>query len=158
MRQFCDKNDWFCEGQHWFRPGYSCESQVITVCQDTADHLYQSVVIDVIINNHSKVFHLVPRYQLRMKLAAWGVDSNVVVWVREFNREGVYLSKEVKLTLVVPQTCVSCPLIFVVYVNYIWRNIDTNIRLFADAGVPAYVHRQVHRTHIHIDNIQPHTR
>jgi hypothetical protein len=30
------------------------------------------------------------------------------------------------------------------------------------SGVPAYVnqtsHRQVHRTHIHIDNIQPHTR
>ena len=37
LRQVWDKNDWLCEGQHGFRPGFSCESQVITVCQDTAD-------------------------------------------------------------------------------------------------------------------------
>ena len=39
LRQVWDKNDWLCEGQLGFRPGYSCESQVITVCQDTADTL-----------------------------------------------------------------------------------------------------------------------
>jgi hypothetical protein len=32
LRQVWDKNDWIYEGQHGFRPGYSCESQVITVC------------------------------------------------------------------------------------------------------------------------------
>jgi len=32
LRQVWDKNDWLYEGQHGFRPGYSCESQVITVC------------------------------------------------------------------------------------------------------------------------------
>jgi len=25
LRQVWDKDDWFCEGQHGFRPGYSCE-------------------------------------------------------------------------------------------------------------------------------------
>jgi len=42
LRQIWDKNDWLYEGQHGFRPGYSCESQVIqviTVCLDTADSL-----------------------------------------------------------------------------------------------------------------------
>jgi len=34
LRQVWDKNYWFYEGQHGFRPGYSCESRVITVCQD----------------------------------------------------------------------------------------------------------------------------
>jgi hypothetical protein len=38
-RQVWDKNDWLYEGQHGFRPGYSCESQVVTVCQDIADSL-----------------------------------------------------------------------------------------------------------------------
>jgi len=33
LRQVWDKSDWLYEGQHGFRPGYSCESQVITVCQ-----------------------------------------------------------------------------------------------------------------------------
>jgi hypothetical protein len=31
LRQVWDKNDWLHEGHHGFRPGYSCESQVITV-------------------------------------------------------------------------------------------------------------------------------
>jgi hypothetical protein len=53
-----------------FRPEYSCESQDITVRLDTADHLYQGVVIDVIIIIHSKDFHSVPRVRLHMKLAA----------------------------------------------------------------------------------------
>jgi len=70
-----------------------------------------------------------------MKLAAWGVDSRVVVWVREFHRVGGQLSKEVKLNLVVPQTCVSCPLLFLVYVNDIWRYIDWSIRLLAEGCI-----------------------
>jgi len=39
LRQVWDKNDRLYEGQHGFRPGYSCESQVITVCQDIADSM-----------------------------------------------------------------------------------------------------------------------
>ena len=39
LRQVWDKNNWLYEGQYGFRPGYSCESKVITVCQDTADSL-----------------------------------------------------------------------------------------------------------------------
>ena len=49
LRQVWDKNNWLCEGQHVFRPGYSCESQVITVCQDTADSLDNGCRTDGII-------------------------------------------------------------------------------------------------------------
>ena len=31
LRQVWDTNKWLCEGQHGFRTGYSCESQIITV-------------------------------------------------------------------------------------------------------------------------------
>ena len=48
LRQVWDKYDWLHEGHHGFRPGYSCESQVITVCQDIADSLDEGVGIDVI--------------------------------------------------------------------------------------------------------------
>ena len=37
LRKLWDRNDWLYEGQHGFRPGYSCERQVISVCQDIAD-------------------------------------------------------------------------------------------------------------------------
>jgi hypothetical protein len=36
-------------GQHGFRPGYSCESQIISVCQDIADSLDEAVRLDAII-------------------------------------------------------------------------------------------------------------
>ena len=54
LRQVWDMNDWLYEGQHGFRPGYSCESQVVTVCQDIADSLDEGFGIDAIIIDYSK--------------------------------------------------------------------------------------------------------
>jgi len=51
---------WLCGGQHGFKLGYSCESQVITVCQDRADCLDKGLGIDAIIIDFSKAFDLVP--------------------------------------------------------------------------------------------------
>jgi hypothetical protein len=67
------------------------------------------------------------------------VDSRVVVWIREFLlghtqrvRVGGQLSKEVRVTSGVPQGSVLDPLLFLAYVNDIWKNIQSTIRLFAD--------------------------
>jgi hypothetical protein len=84
LRQVWDKNDWLCEGQHGFRPGYSCESQVITVYQDIADSLDNGDRIDAIIVDFSKTFDLVPHDRLLTKTANSGADPRVAVWIREF--------------------------------------------------------------------------
>jgi hypothetical protein len=86
LRQVWDKNDWLYEGQHGYRLGYSCESQVIAVCQDVTDCLDEGVGIDafILVIDFSKVFDLVPHDRLFTKLAASGVDSRVVIWLREF--------------------------------------------------------------------------
>ena len=79
LRQVWDKNDWLYEGQHGFRPRYSCESQGITVCQDIADSLDNGDKIDAIIVDFSKAFDLVPHGRLLNQIANSGVDSRVVV-------------------------------------------------------------------------------
>jgi len=53
-------------------------------CQDIANSLDEGVGTEAIIIDFSKAFDLVPHDRLVMKLAALGVDSRTVVWVREF--------------------------------------------------------------------------
>jgi hypothetical protein len=126
-------------GQHGFIPGYSCESQVITLCQDIADSLDERVDIDAIIIEFSKAFCLVPHDRLLTKLAASGVDSSVLAWVREFLCRSYTKGKSRRATIQRSQSNLRCvareilgPLLFLVYVNGIWRNIGSSIRLFAD--------------------------
>ena len=101
LSQLWDKNNWLYEGQHGFRPVYSCESQVINVCQHIADSLDNGDRIDAVIIDFSKAFDLVPHGRLLTKIANSGVDSRVVVWIREFLlgrtqrvRVGGHLSEE----------------------------------------------------------------
>ena len=104
---------WLCEGQHGFRPGCSCESQVVTVCQNIADSLDKGVRTEAIIIDFPKAFDLVPHDRLLTKIVATGVDLMVVVWVKEFflggsksTRVDRPLSDEVRVTSGVPQRSV----------------------------------------------------
>ena len=139
LRQVWDKNDWLYEEQHGFRLGYACESEVITVCQDLADSLEKGVGIDAIKIDFSKAIDLDPCDRLLMKLVAMGLDLWVVIWVREFLvgctlrvRVGGQLFKEVKGISGMQQGSILGSLLFPVYVNDIWRNINLYIRLLAD--------------------------
>jgi len=64
----------------------------------------------------------------------------MVVWIREFLIDrsqgvsvGMHYSEEV--TSGVPKGSVLSPLLFVAYVKFIWRNIESKIRFFADECV-----------------------
>ena len=87
----------------------------------------------------SKAFDLDPHDRLLTKIATNGVDLRVVVWVKKFLlgrsqrfRGDWQLSQEVRLMSGVTQGSVLGPLLFPVYVDDIWKNVASNIRLFAD--------------------------
>ena len=84
MRQVSENSDWLYERQHGFRPGYSCEGQIITVCQDISDSLDEATRLDEITINFSKAFDRVPHDRLLKKIADSSVDRRVVVWFMEF--------------------------------------------------------------------------
>jgi len=74
-----------------------------------------------------------------MKIANSDADSKVVAWVKEIllGRAqrvgvGVQLSEEVRVISGVSQGSSLGSLPFLTYVNDIWRNILSTIRLFAD--------------------------
>jgi hypothetical protein len=84
--------------------------------------LDESFGTDAIIIDFSKAFDLVPHDRLLTKLVASGVDSRVVVLVKEFlvgrkQRVGVgeQLFMEVKVISGVPQGSVLGTLLFLVY-------------------------------------------
>jgi len=68
IRQVWEDRDWFDEDQHVFRPGYSCESQVIAVSQDISDSLDEATRLDAIIIDFTKAFDLVLHDWLHKKL------------------------------------------------------------------------------------------
>jgi hypothetical protein len=83
-RQVWENTDWLYEGQHGFRPGYSCESQIITVCQDISDPLDEATRLDEVIIDFLKAFDLVPHDRLLKQIADSSVDPRVFVCIREF--------------------------------------------------------------------------
>ena len=119
--------------------GRDIRVKVITLCQDIATSSDNEDRINTYIVDFSKAFDLVLHGRLLTKIANLGVDSRAEVWIREFLlgrmqkvRVGGQLSKEVIVTSGVLQGSVLGSLLFLAYVNYICRNTESTIRLFAD--------------------------
>jgi hypothetical protein len=85
------------------------------------------------------------------------VEWRIVNWIKNFLsgrsqrvRIDGHLSDEVRVNSGVPQGSVLGPLLFLAYVNDIWRNIESNVRLFADDCI---IYRRIY-DNMDVDKLQ----
>jgi hypothetical protein len=139
IHSFLDKHDILVSAQHGFRRDRSCETQLVYTFNDLAMNREKGLVTDVIILDFSKAFDSVNHRKLMLKLQCIGINSQVVASIKQFfsdRKQAVVVngqeSEYCPVLSGVPQGSVLGPLLFLLYINDLPRNISSECRLFAD--------------------------
>ena len=140
ISQFLEMNDLHNPGQHGFRAGRSCLSQLLEHYDKTLDALEENKNVDVIYTDFAKAFDKCDHGIIAHKLKAKGVSGKLGRWIYNFlinRRQSIVVNKvrsehsNVKSS--VPQGTVLAPLLFLILISDI--NINTRhstVSSFAD--------------------------
>lgn len=134
-----EDNSYFSGAQHGFRQGFSCVTQLIEFYHCLTLSFDKGLQTDVLFLDFRKAFDVVPHSFLIHKLRFLGIDRDVVLWIEDYLRgraQRVVVNGEMSSVCCVnsgvPQGSVLGPLLFLIFINDITSNIDSQIRLFAD--------------------------
>ena len=131
------QKQYYSSRQHGFRSGLCCETQLVKAVHDWAASMNKCHQTDLILLYFSKAFNCVPH-----QLHYYGISGPTLYWVKSFlsNRtqhvsiHGSH-SALANVTSGVPQGSVLGPVLFLLYINDITNQIQSNIRLFADDSI-----------------------
>ena len=140
MVDYLEGNQLFKPGQHGFRAGRSCLSQLLDHFEKVIDIISSGNNADVIYLDFSKAFDKVDFTILLHKMAKLGIGGKLLQWIKEFltHREQCvcvsgFLSDFVKVLSGIPQGSVLGPILFLIMMIDIDVNVKhATVKSFAD--------------------------
>ena len=140
LANFLENRNLMNEGQHGFRRGRSCQSQLLNHYQSLLKLMEDGEAVDVVYLDFAKAFDKVDHGVLLRKLRRLGIGGRLLKWIQNFltNREqrvainGVE-SCPCQVISGVPQGTVLGPLLFLVHVSDINEELEFTVSsTFAD--------------------------
>lgn len=139
IRKYIELNNVISNTQHGFRSNRSCSTNLIEFYDKVFQLNDKYNAVDIFFLDFKKAFDKVPHARLLSKVRACGIDGYIHKWISVWlsNRQQRVVingnSSEWKPVLSgVPQGSVLGPLLFILYVNDLEKNITGIVSKFAD--------------------------
>ena len=132
-------NNLLYKDQHGFIKGRSCMTQMLSNIESWTEALDKHHSVDTIYFDFKKAFDTVPHEKLKAKLKYYCITGKVYDWISSFISDraqrvminGQY-SNWTEVISGVPQGSVLGPVLFLIYINDLPNEIESQIKLYAD--------------------------